>query len=351
MPVDAEHRFNARPHHLGELTGEDRNTSQLEGEYKGTRVETAAREAIIRVDKPATSAALVVNVHSRTGDKAYSYAAGRLRELGVPLDATYPLQDPSRLVETVEAAAKAGHDQIILGGGDGSVSSVVDVLAHRDLPLALLPLGTANDFARTLHIPTDLDEACRTIARGHIVDIDLGLCGDNYYVNRASAGIGASVAQEMSPRLKRRIGPLAYPVATAKAFIGHRPFSARLRFPDGDHPPCDYTRLLQVSVANGRYFGGGQVAAQDAGIDDSTLDVTVIRQGGARDLAAVARSLKTGKPSEHIDHFRTQRVDVETDSHLPINVDGEIVASTPQRFSVVRNALHVVVPETWVDAG
>ncbi|GAB3279351.1 YegS/Rv2252/BmrU family lipid kinase [Parasphingorhabdus pacifica] len=292
----------------------------------------------------------MVNAHSRIGGKAYSYATARLRELGVPLDATYPLKDPSRLVETVDSASKAGHDLIILGGGDGSVSSIVDVLAHRDLPMGLLPLGTANDFARTLHIPTDLDAACRAIARGHIVDVDLGLCGDNYYVNRASAGIGASVAQAMSPRLKRHVGPLAYPVATAKAFIGHRPFSSRLRFPDGDHPPREYSRLLQVSVANGRYYGGGQLAAHDSGIDDDTLDVTVIRQGGMRDLAEVVRSLKSGKSSKHIEHFRTRKVEVETEGHMPINIDGEIVASTPQQFSVARNALHVVVPETWVDA-
>ncbi len=304
----------------------------------------------IRVDKPATKAALVVNAHSRTGGEAYSYAVERLRGLGVPLAATYPLHDPSRLVETVANAAKAGHDLVVLGGGDGSVSSIVDVLAHRELPLGLLPLGTANDFARTMHVPTGLEEACRTIARGHIVDVDLGLCGDNYYVNRASVGIGSRVAQEMSPRLKRRIGPLAYPVATARAFLAHRPFPARLSFPEGDREPVDYDRLLQVSVANGRFFGGGQIAAADSGIDDDALDVTVIRQGGLRDLVSVVRELRTGKPSPQVDHFRTRAVDVQTDGPLPINIDGEVVDSTPQRFSIARNALHVVAPETWTDA-
>ncbi|MFD0488253.1 diacylglycerol/lipid kinase family protein [Saccharopolyspora spinosporotrichia] len=236
----------------------------------------------------------MVNVHARNGGKAYAYAVDRLRSLGVPVGSTLPLRDPSRLPETVAAAVDAGHDLVVIGGGDGSVSSVVDVLAHRDVPLGLLPLGTANDFARTMHIPGDLEQACRTIADGHIVDVDLGLCGDNYYVNRASIGIGARVVESMSPWLKRRIGALAYPVATVKAFVRHRPFRARLRFPDDDHPPVEYERLLQVSVANGRYFGGGQLAAPDSGIDDSTLDVSVIRQGGVLDLLAVARNLRTG---------------------------------------------------------
>ena len=233
-------------------------------------------------------AALVVNTHSRTGERAYEQAERTLRELGVPVSTCYPLHEPSRLPETVSGAVDDGHDLIILGGGDGTVSSVVDVLAHRQVPMALLPLGTANDFARTLHVPTDLDQACRTLVEGKVVDIDLGLCGDNYYVNRASMGLGPLVAECMSPTLKKRTGPLAYPVATLKALRRHRPFGARLTFPDGEHPPQEFDSLLQVSVANGRYFGGGQLTVADSGIDDSTLDVSVIRHGSIRELIAVA---------------------------------------------------------------
>ncbi|MFI0464151.1 lipid kinase [Saccharopolyspora sp. 5N102] len=296
-------------------------------------------------------AALVVNARARTGAKAYARAIDKLRSLGVPLDSTFPLHDPARLPETVNSAVDAGHDLIIIGGGDGSVSSVVDVLAHRGVPLGLLPLGTANDFARTLHIPTDLDQACRTIAHGRVVDIDLGLCGNNYYVNRASVGLGAGVAEAMSPTLKRWTGALAYPVATVKALLRHRPFSAHLTFPDGDHEPQEHHGLLQLSIANGRYFGGGQLAAHDAGIDDATLDISVMRHGSLHDLIAAARDLKRGAlDSEHVRHFRTKRVDVATGPDLPINVDGELVDGTPQRFSVARDALHVVVPRTWKDA-
>ncbi|QGK72315.1 lipid kinase [Allosaccharopolyspora coralli] len=301
--------------------------------------------------RAATKAALIVNVHSRTGARACDHAEQRLRELDVPLGAVHRLHDASRLPETVAGAVDGGHDLIVLGGGDGSVSSVVDELAHREVPLGLLPLGTANDFARTMHIPTDLDAACRTIAESHIVDIDLGLCGNNYYVNRASIGLGARVSEAMSPFLKRRVGPLAYPVATAKALSRHRPFTATLSFPDGDHEDQTFPGLLQVGVANGRYFGGGQIAGQDAGIDDSTLDVSVIRQGGPRDLLAVARELRRGSTTDtaQISHFRTRAVHVHTPTALSINVDGEVVASTPREFSVARNALHVLTPETWSD--
>ena len=310
------------------------------------------RGGAIRTTRWATKAALIVNAHSRRGSRTCDAAADKLRALGVPLGAVHRLHDATRLPETVDGAVDSGHDLIVLGGGDGSISSVVDVLAHREVPLGLVPLGTANDFARTMHIPTELDAACQTIAEGHVVDIDLGLCGHNYYVNRASIGLGAHVAQEMSPFLKRHVGPLAYPVATAKAFARHQPFAAELSFPDGDHPPQRFGKLLQISVANGRYFGGGQIAGHHAGIDDDTLDVAAVRHGNPRDLLAVARDLRSGstRNTAQITHFRTRRVDVHTEDALSINVDGEIVATTPQQFSVARNALHVLTPETWTDA-
>ncbi|MFR9730144.1 lipid kinase [Saccharopolyspora sp. MS10] len=300
-----------------------------------------------------TKAALIVNAHSRSGARACSRAEELLRALDVPLGAVHPLRDLSRLLEVVEGAIDSGHDLIVLGGGDGTVSSVVDVLAHREVPMGLLPLGTANDFARTMHIPAELEGACRTIARGHVVDVDLGLCGGNYYVNRASAGLGASVAEHMSPALKRRVGPLAYPVATARALRKHRPFAARLEFPQGDHEPVELDDLLQISVANGRYFGGGQLASEDASIDDAMLDISVMRNGSPLRLLSMARELRTGSSADSslVTHLRTPEVEVRTDEELPINVDGELVANTPQSFSVARNALHVIAPTSWKDGG
>src|SRR5918998_2947652 len=214
-------------------------------------------------DLTSRRAALIVNTRSRSGERTFFEALDRLQEMGVPLGATYAIRDPVRLPETIREVLHDGSDYrlLILGGGDGSVSSVVDFLANHDVILGLLPLGTANDFARTLGIPADVEKACETIAGGKIVDVDLGLAGDNYYVNVASVGLSVGVTQALSPRLKRRIGALAYPTAAIRAFLGHEPFSARLTFPDGDHDPVEYERLVQVAVGNGRFYGGGGVGA------------------------------------------------------------------------------------------
>jgi diacylglycerol kinase (ATP) len=293
-------------------------------------------------------AALIVNARSRAGEKAFEQAAQLLESLGVEVGVSYALGDPTRLPETVQEAVGEGHNPIILGGGDGSVSSTVDFLAHHDITLGVLPLGTANDFARTLEIPSDLEAACETIAHGKVVDIDLGLAGDNFYVNVASVGLGVEATRSLSPRLKKSIGPLAYPVAAIRTFFKHEPFAARLFFPDEDHEPVDYGRLLQVAVGNGRFYGGGMVIAPGAGIDDRSLDIYAIRLGRRRDLVGVARYLKSGDfvRNESVDHFRTRRVLLETEPELPVNVDGELVAQTPEEFSVASNALHVIVPKT-----
>jgi YegS/Rv2252/BmrU family lipid kinase len=265
------------------------------------------------------------------------------------LGATYAIRDPARLPETVREVLHegSGYRLLILGGGDGSVSSVVDCLAHRDVVLGLLPLGTANDFARTLGIPSDIEEACQTIAGGKVVDVDLGLAGDNYYVNVASVGLGVEATQALSPWLKKGAGPLAYPVAAVRAFLSHKPFSARLTFPDGDHAPIEYGRLLQIAVGNGRFYGGGMVVAPESGIDDRRLDIyAAIEPGRRRDLVGVARYLRSGDfiREEGVGHYRTGRVRLETEPDLPINMDGEVVSKTPQDFSVVHNALRVLVP-------
>jgi YegS/Rv2252/BmrU family lipid kinase len=293
-------------------------------------------------------AALIVNTRSRSGERTFFRALDRLQELGVTLGPTYAVRDPVRLPETVRDVLDDGSEYrfLILGGGDGSVSSVVDFLAHHDVVLGLLPLGTANDFARTLGIPPDIEGACQTIASGKMVDVDLGLAGDNYYVNVASVGLGVEATRALSPWMKKSVGPLAYPVAAIRAFLNHEPFSARLTFPDGDHEPVEYERLLQVAVGNGRFYGGGMVVAPESGIDDRRLDVYAIELGQHRDLIGVARYLKSGDfiRMDSVRHYRTERVRLETDPELAVNIDGEVVTSTPQDFSVDHNALKVLVP-------
>lgn len=306
----------------------------------------------MRESEKAPTTALVVNTRSRSGKEAFAEASRRLRDLGVEPKAAYAVKDPARIAETVQGVLEedlggAGPRMLVLGGGDGTVSSVVDFLAGGDVTLGLLPLGTANDFARTLEIPSDVPGACETIANGKLVDVDLGLAGENYYVNVASAGLGVGVTRTLSSELKKKAGALAYPLAAIRAFFRHEPFDASLTFPDGDHEPVELSRLLQVAIGNGKFYGGGLAVSPEAGMDDGTLDVYAIELGRHRDLLGVLRYLKSGDfiPNDCVHRYRTKRIHLETDPAQQVNIDGEVTSRTPQRFSVTENALKVMVPK------
>lgn len=294
-----------------------------------------------------TRAVLIVNTGSRRGREEAARVRRLLNAAGVSLHASYGLRHPERLPATVRAALDQGCTLIILGGGDGSVSAAVAELAGREAILGLLPLGTANDFARGLGIPDDLEAACATIARGRIVAVDLGLAGEHQYVNVVTMGLGAEVVKTTSARLKRLVGPLAYPVATLRALRRYRPFAATLTFPEGDHPAVSYGRLLQIAVGNGRFYGGGAVVAPGARIDDGMLDVYAIELRSWWALVGVAWSLKSGRHirRDDVPYWRTRQVRITTRPRLPVDVDGELVDLTPELFSVARGALRVLVPE------
>ena len=296
------------------------------------------------------SAALVLNTAARSGARALETAPDLLREAGLDVASCVAVDDPGALPGVLLAAAE-GHRVVVVGGGDGTVSCAAGVLV--DLPasvrpvLGVLPLGTANDFARTLDLPSGLEAACRALAGGKVVDIDLGRANGAPFLNVASLGLSVGMTAALRPGLKRRLGPAAYPVATPLAYRHHRPFRAWLEFPDADHEPLELDDLLQVAVGNGRHYGGGNTVAPDAGIDDHLLHLYAIRQGRLRDHLSMARLLKDGSLIEHerVQHLTTRAVRIVTDVDLPVNLDGEIATTSPVLVEVVRNAIDVVVPD------
>ena len=298
--------------------------------------------------REARSAAVVVNTASRRGALAYDEVLRRLEAAGVPIVAAYRVESGAALAETLDRVVADPPDLLVVGGGDGSVGCAAARVAGTGTALGVLPLGTANDFARTLGLPLDVPSACAALADGDVVDVDLGRLDGRAFLNVASVGLSVAVAEALGPRMKRWLGPLAYPVATLRAYRRHRPFTARLEFPNGDHEPLELDDLLQVAVGNGRHYGGGLTVAPNASIDDHLLDVYAVEQGRLRDHVSVARLLRTGHLVEHdhVHHVTTRRLRLVTEEALPVNLDGEIAATTTATFEVDRNALHVLVPAT-----
>lgn len=301
----------------------------------------------VQQPQDARSVAVVVNEGARRGDGALARVSRALERRGVPVTAAHAVRSGAALRARLEQVLTADHDIVVVGGGDGSLSCAAGLLAHSRSALGVLPLGTANDLARTLHLPVGLEAACDAVATGRVVDVDLGRADGRAFVNVASAGLSVGVTEALDARLKRRLGRGAYGVAVLRAYRRHAPFTARLEFPGGDRAPLEWHDLLQVAVANGRHHGGGTAASPTASIDDDLLDVYAIRSAGVREHVRIARALKDGTFVEHpsVEHLTTRRLRLLTEPATPLNLDGEVTGATPTLFEVDRNALHVVVPQ------
>lgn len=297
--------------------------------------------------REARSAAVVINAGSRRGAAAHELALATMHKAGVPVSAVHPVHSGAELAGALDQVIADGHDLVVVGGGDGTVSYAAGRVAGTDVVLGVLPLGTANDLARTLEIPNTLAAACAVIADGKVVDIDLGRANGQPFLNVASVGLSVGVTESLSPRLKRYIGPLAYGIATLRAYVRHKAFQARLEFPDGDHEPMELEHLLQVAVGNGQHYGGGNKVSPTAGIDDHTLDIYAIPLAPLREHVSIARLLKDGSFVKHdkVYHLTSRRVRLVTEPPLSVNLDGEIATVTPADFTIQRNAVHVVVPQ------
>jgi diacylglycerol kinase (ATP) len=294
------------------------------------------------------SVALVVNTSSRKGARALEAAREGLRRAGLSGFHEAIVGGADDVGTAMERALSRDPDLLVVAGGDGTVACAAGRVAHTPVVLGVLPTGTANDFARTLGIPSRIDEAVDTLVSGQVVDIDLGRVNDQAFVNVASLGLSVDVTHRLRPALKKRLGALAYPVATLQAYRHHQPFTCRFEFPDGDHVPLVVDAVMQVAIGNGVHYGGGNTVAPQASIDDHLLDVYAIRHGRLRDHVSIARLLKDGSFIEHeqVLHLTTRCLEVLTDHPVLVNADGELSATTPATFAVQRNAVHLIVPRT-----
>lgn len=286
-------------------------------------------------------AVLVVNTQSRRGAKGYGRAKILLLRAGVILDATYPVRDPARLREIVREAIAAGHRLIIVGGGDGTLSSVVDDFAHQDVVLGVLPLGTSNSFARALGLPLALEGAITVIAQGRVGDIDLACINRDYFLNTASIGVSASVARATPAWSKRLFGTLAYFFVSAALLPRQKTFHCRIEHGD----QVDQFDAMQILIANGSYHGGALVVP-DAHVESRDVIALIVTSKRARDLARMWWDSVRGAPQDPriVTQIRMRSGIITTTPQQYVSIDGEVAMQTPVQVSVAEEALLVILP-------
>ncbi|MEQ7874888.1 diacylglycerol kinase family protein [Sphingomonas sp. ASV193] len=286
-------------------------------------------------------AILIINAMSRRGADVFDEVRERLLAGGLELIAAHAITEPEQMAPTViDAVAKA--PMVIVGGGDGSLSSTVDHFVGTDTVFAFLPLGTANSFAKSLGLGVDLDAAIAAILGGVPRRIDLGLIDDDYFVNAAALGLSPLIADTVPHKLKRHLGMVGYMLWAIRVAFEFGPFRLRVTKEDGT---VDAAWATEVRIFNGSHHGGVELA------EAQTLDSgrIVIQAVTGKSLLGLAWSwfatlFKLSARHQTVTEWWGRELRLETRPSQKISIDGEIAAKTPVTVSVARAAVTIAAP-------
>jgi diacylglycerol kinase (ATP) len=284
-------------------------------------------------------ALLFVNPHSRSGREGKQTAITMLAARGI--DVVDASDKPWKDLPAIVHQNAHNVDRVIVGGGDGTVNRLLEVLLEINLPVGILPLGTANDLAATLQLPAGLDDACAVIASGNTRRIDLGWVNGKHFVNEGSLGLSSHIMRNLDPTLKKHFGIFAVAKNASRVLWRARRFRAQLRC---DNMTFD-VRTLQVTVGNGERFGGF-IKSRDASISDHRLDLYSLEFRGLPDFVRLIPALVRGDYTD-IAGVRLEHgceMEIKTTRARPIYTDGELTTSTPALFRLVPSALTVFTP-------
>ncbi|WP_029333095.1 diacylglycerol/lipid kinase family protein [Exiguobacterium oxidotolerans] len=292
-----------------------------------------------------SKAMLIINPSSgkELGKKYAEFAEGTLAQRFATVDVRFTEKE----LDATEFARTASHehyDAVVAMGGDGTVNEVITGIAEQDHrpTLGIVPLGTVNDLARALHIPTDARDAISVLEDAPIRPFDIGKYGSHYFMNVIAVGLIADAVEEVSVEQKTSLGSVAYFIEGLKAFKDHSPYPLILRAKektfDGETP------LLIVSLTNS--VGGFESFAKDARVDDGLLHVFLVKQLGFFDALQALPKLLTGDLSnaDQIEYFTTTEVEIESDETLSINADGDTADELPITVRVLPQHLNVIAP-------
>lgn len=250
-------------------------------------------------------------------------------------------------IKAASEAVERGFDMIIAAGGDGTLNEVVNGMSiHENRPsLGILPLGTTNDFARAHGIPRKWEDACDLLIGRYTTPIDVGQANDRYFINISGGGSLTELTYEVPSKLKTMVGQLAYYMKGLEKITRLHP--TRMRISAEGIGDFDEEFMLFL-IANSNSVGGFDRIAPNASTKDGLFDVLALRKCSLPDFLRIATMVMRGEPVLHDSlfiHFQTNRVIVEADDRVQLNVDGEFGGTLPCTFNLLPSHLNVVVDE------
>ena len=285
-------------------------------------------------------AILVVNAGSRRGADLFAEARDKLTAAGIELLAAKKCKTAKSMETAIKQALKKA-PMVIVGGGDGSLSSFVDYFIGKDVVFAFLPLGTANSFARTMGVPLDLDGAVDVIAKGEARKIDLGCINGDYFLNAAAMGLAPKVAESVPHGLKRTLGRLGYLIWAGWSAANFRAF--RVKLEDGKRTVRMWA--TEVRIANGRFHGGIELI-ENADLKSGEIVVQVVTGRSIAKLgwSYFASATKLKARHQTVREFVASEFTLSTKPRMKVSIDGEIGRETPLKISALPNGVTIAAP-------
>ncbi|MDR3593224.1 YegS/Rv2252/BmrU family lipid kinase [Clostridium sp.] len=252
----------------------------------------------------------------------------------------YRIQKGKDLGEALDIIDKT-YSYILVAGGDGTVDSVVNAMKIRgiNIPIGILPVGTANDFGKLINMPNDVQEACKQILESKPVAVDVGKINDKYFINVASSGLFTDVSQKTDINLKNTIGKLAYYLKGIEELPNFRNLKIKLSSKE-----CSYDgEMYLLLVFNGRTAGNFNLATE-AEIIDGQLDVIIFKAIPIIELLPLFIKLLKGEhlDSDKVVYFKTDEVFIESSEDIVTDIDGERGPNFPLKIECIKGGIKLL---------
>ncbi|MCG7198866.1 diacylglycerol kinase family lipid kinase [Marinobacter pelagius] len=280
---------------------------------------------------------LLANIDAGDGQRDRAFWLKHLAEAGVEAPECRDIADDRWPSEVCPG------DVVMVAGGDGSANYGARICMARRAILAVLPSGTANDFARNIGLPEDPGELCRLVRRGVSRHVDVACTDGRIFLNVAHVGLGTLPARESGRARKKLFGRFSYAVELLRRLNAKRGFRAEIRCGKGSVRG----RWLSIAVANGAYFGGGH-EIPEAAPDDGYVEVIAVKPRPVAQLLLTFVMLRLNREApartSTLVHLKGTHCSVRTRRPKTVTADGDIAGKTPLDVSCQYQALQVIAP-------
>ncbi len=230
---------------------------------------------------------------------------------------------------------------ILIAGGDGTIDTVVNAMKNKgiELPIAVLPVGTANDFAKFLGMTNNIKDSVKQILNSKPVKVDLGHVNDKYFVNVLSTGLFTDVSQKTDTTLKNTLGKLAYYIKGIEQLPNFRSLNVKITANGEVYDSPMYLML----VFNGQTAGGFKIAL-DAKMDDGLLDVLILKSCHIPEFIHVFFKFMMGEHTDdpRVEYIKAEEILIETTEDIVTDIDGEKGPDFPLRVSCIKGGIEVL---------